>query len=69
MHGLIACTFYAFITPTLKLYHYINMDLIKAALRELRLDTTKSITLVVRVYNIDCSTLSRRFYRVTNSIE
>ncbi len=69
VYGPIACTLYAFITLSFKLYYYINMDSIKAALKELRLDTTKSITLVVRVYNIDRSTLLRRFYRVTKSIE
>ncbi len=65
MYGLTTYTRFAFYTTTLNTNNSTNIALIKAALKELTLDSTLLVTSIAKNHNINRYTLLRRFRSVT----
>ena len=66
VHGFTRCTLRRDFTTTSTRYYSTNMDLIEAALKDLKLQDTKNISAVAKLHGVDRSTLSRRFNGVAN---
>jgi hypothetical protein len=67
VHGPARCTLSRDSRSTSTRYYTTNMDAIELALKDLRLQDKTNISATARVYNVQRSTLSRRFNKVTNS--